>query len=104
VLSRPRTAYSLSWSPAGAASKKAPSPRKRSTLLVLRLAIPRERLGALAQTVVSLTGLGMLSETVEVYLQMGESDEAKRRQLCSMVTETIDQLGGRLIKATNWDI
>jgi hypothetical protein len=46
----------------------------------------------------------MLSETVEVHLQMGESDEAKRRQLCSMVTDTIDQLGGRLIKATNWDI
>jgi len=46
----------------------------------------------------------MLSETVEVHLQTGESDEAQRRQLCSMVTETIDQLGGRLIKATNCDV
>ncbi len=83
-------------------SKKPPVLPKRPVPLALRLTIPRDRLGAFAQTVVSLTRLGMLSETVEVYLQTTDLDEGKRRQLRSIITETMAQLGGKTIEPTDW--
>jgi len=75
---------------------------KGMRLAVTLVRYPLNTYGAFAPTVVSLTRLRMLSETVEVHLQTTDLDEGKRRQLRSIITETLAQLGGKAIEPTDW--